>query len=237
MRSVLITAANSGLGLPTMMELLRRGYRVTATVRTEDGQQTVRKAAKAYFGNSLTVEYLDLSQERLPDPIVAALQQVDGLINNAGSEADLPKTRAGLNGSVLAMDWTEFQHALWINANGAQRLMQQCIPYMLQRNFGRVVNVSSARASLGSVVGEVGAPCYDISKTVLNALTAHLGHELQGTNVLVNSLCPGWCATSMGGPLAPDTPEQGAQRIVRLLDLPENGANGKFFIDNQIVPF
>ena len=237
MRSVLITAANSGLGVPTMMELLRRGHHVIATTRSEAGEQTIREAAQSYLGNGLTIEYLDLSHDTLPPALIAALQHIDGLINNAGSEADLPFTRSGANGSVLAMDWTDFQRALWVNANGARRLMQQCIPHMLQRNYGRIVNVSSARASLGEIVGETGAPCYDISKTVLNALTAHMGHELHGTNVLVNSLCPGWCTTAMGGPSAPDTPEQGAERILHVLDLPVGGPNGKFFINNQVVPF
>jgi len=238
MRSVLITAANSGLGLPTTLMLLRRGCHVIGTARSDKGEQDIRNAAKAYLNNGrLAIERLDLSENTLPSSIVVALQNVDGVINNAGIEADLPNTRNGADGSVLAMDWQDFEKAMWINANGARRLMQHCIPYMHQRNYGRVVNVSSARASLGNVIGEVGAPCYDISKTVLNALTAHMGHELQGSNVLVNSLCPGWCATAMGGSAAPDTPEQGAARILHVLDLPADGPNGKFFMNNQVVPF
>lgn len=238
MRSVLITAANSGLGLPTMMALLHRGCQVVATTRNDKGEETIRRAAKKYIeSGGLTIEYLDLSENELPTSIVAALQHVDGVINNAGTEADLPQTRGCGKGSALDMVWSDFEQAMWINANGARRIMQHCVPFMSERNYGRIVNVSSARASLGNIVGEVGAPCYDISKTVLNALTAHVGHELQGSNVLVNSLCPGWCATSMGGANAPDTPEQGASRILHVLDLSANGPNGKFFMNNQVVPF
>lgn len=238
MRSVLITAANSGLGLPTTLMLLRRGYHVIATTRSAQAECAIYQAADDVEHNGqLTIEHLDLAHATLPAPIIAALQQVDGVINNAGIEADLAQTRLGRDGSVLAMNWEEFAHALHINANGARRIMQECIPFMKERNYGRVVNVSSARASLGNIVGEVGAPCYDISKTVLNAFTAHVGQQLQGTNVLVNSLCPGWCATAMGGPHAPDTPEQGATRILHVLDLPFDGPNGKFFVNNQVVPF
>lgn len=236
MRCVMITGASGGLGLPTTLHLLKRGFEVVATARTEEGENAIKSAAKD-VSEKLTVLRLDLAEKSLSCEIIAALHNIDGLINNAGDEADLPRTRSGGDGSVLAMDWEEFQHALWINANGARRLMQECIPLMTQKNFGRIVNVSSARASLGEVIGEVGAPCYDISKTVLNAFTAHLGHELRHTNVLVNALCPGWCATPMGGPNAPDTPEQGAARIIRLLDLPKNGPNGKFFMNDHIVNF
>lgn len=238
MRSVLITAANSGLGLPTMMALLHRGCQVVATARSREGEETIRSSALQYVESGLlTIEYLDLSEDELPPPIVAALKHVDGVVNNAGIGADLSQTRGCGKGSVLDMVWSDFEHAMWINANGARRIMKHCVPFMSERNYGRVVNVSSARASLGNIVGEVGAPCYDISKTVLNALTAHMGHELQGSNVLVNSVCPGWCATSMGGANAPDTPEQGASRILHALDLPDNGPNGKFLINNQVVPF
>lgn len=238
MRSVLITAANSGLGLPTMMALLNRGCQIVATTRSSKGKEIIRGAAAQYVESGrLTIEYLDLSEHELPSSIVAALQHVDGVINNAGTEADLHQTRGNGKGSSLDMNWPDFERAMWINANGARRIMQHCVPFMSERNYGRIVNVSSARASLGNIVGEVGAPCYDISKTVLNALTAHVGHELQGSNVLVNSLCPGWCATAMGGASAPDTPEQGAARILHVLDLPDHGPNGKFFMNNQVVPF
>lgn len=238
MRSVLITAANSGLGLPTTLMLLRRGCHVIATTRSSQGEETIRSAAVQYVERGLlTIEYLDLSEDELPSSIVAALKHVDGVINNAGTGADLSQTRGCGKGSALDMIWSDFESAMWVNANGARRIMKHCVPFMSERNYGRIVNVSSARASLENIVGEVGAPCYDISKTVLNALTAHVGHELQGSNVLVNSVCPGWCATSMGGSAAPDTPEQGAARILHVLDLPADGPNGKFFMNNQVVPF
>lgn len=236
-RSVLITAANSGLGLPTTLSLLHRNIHVTATTRSPQATNQLYAAVPYHLHPLLTVVHLDLSQDQLPPQIIQVLKTVDGVINNAGTEADLPRTRAGANGSVLAMDWTEFQDAAHINAYGALKIMKECAPHMKKRQFGRIVNVSSARASLGTIIGEVGAPCYDISKTLLNAVTAHLGHELRNTNVLVNALCPGWCATAMGGPEAPDTPQNGAQRIVRLLDLPSNGPNGQFFMNDQVVPF
>jgi len=236
-RSVLITAANSGLGLPTTLSLLRRNVHVTATTRSPQATTHLYAAVPFHLHPHLTVVHLDLAQEQLPLEVLQALKTVDGVINNAGTEADLPRTRSGADGSVLALDWAEFQAAAHINAYGALKIMKACVPYMKERQFGRIVNVSSARASLGTVIGEVGAPCYDISKTLLNAFTAHLGHELRHTNVLVNALCPGWCATPMGGPEAPDTPQKGAQRIVRLLDLPSNGPNGQFFMNDQVVPF
>jgi NAD(P)-dependent dehydrogenase (short-subunit alcohol dehydrogenase family) len=98
---------------------------------------------------------------------------------------------------------------------------------MKEGGYGRVVNVSS---QLGSLAGMgAGYPTYRISKAALNALTRILAAELRGTGILVNSAHPGWVRTEMGGPQAPLSPEQGAETIVRLATLPDDGPTGGFF--------
>lgn len=238
LQQVLITGANGGLGLASTKLLLSHGIHVFALARTREGLQHIQEQCADVNVSNLSLMLCDLNRGMYGQEVLNALHQVDGVVNNAGSAADLSQTRKGeKGGSVLLLDWDDFQRALWINAEAARRIMRECVPSMLKRNFGRIVNVSSARASLGTIIGEIGSPSYDLSKLLLNGLTAHLGHELQGTNVLVNSLCPGWCKTAMGGPDAIDTPEEGAKRIVALLDLPEDAPNGRFYMNNEIVPF
>jgi NAD(P)-dependent dehydrogenase (short-subunit alcohol dehydrogenase family) len=106
---------------------------------------------------------------------------------------------------------------------------------MRERGFGRVVNVSSGMGQLSDMNG--GSPAYRLSKTALNALTRILADELRGTNVLVNSVCPGWVRTDMGGPHARLSVEDGADTIVWAATLPEGGPSGGFFRKREAIPW
>ncbi|HEY9845551.1 MAG TPA: SDR family NAD(P)-dependent oxidoreductase, partial [Candidatus Caenarcaniphilales bacterium] len=110
---------------------------------------------------------------------------------------------------------------------------QALVPLMREHNYGRVVNVSSGAGQLADMSSNY--PAYRMSKTALNALTRILADELKQTNVLVNSLCPGWVKTDMGGANAPRTPEEGADTIVWLAALPDNGPTGSFWRDRQPI--
>jgi NAD(P)-dependent dehydrogenase (short-subunit alcohol dehydrogenase family) len=82
-----------------------------------------------------------------------------------------------------------------------------------------------------------GTPAYRISKTALNALTRTCAAELSGGGILVNSVCPGWVKTDMGGPSAPRTVAQGADTAVWLATLPGGGPSGGFFRDRKPIPW
>jgi NAD(P)-dependent dehydrogenase (short-subunit alcohol dehydrogenase family) len=95
--------------------------------------------------------------------------------------------------------------------------------------------VSSGMGQLAEMNG--GWPGYRLSKTALNALTHILAAELEGTRVKVNSACPGWVRTDMGGPGASRSVEQGAETPVWLALLPDDGPTGGFFRDKQPIPW
>lgn len=80
------------------------------------------------------------------------------------------------------------------------------------------------------------SPAYRLSKTALNALTAILASELEGTNIKVNSVCPGWVQTGMGGENAPLTVEEGANTAVWLATA-ESIPNGKFVQGREVIPW
>src|SRR5205085_2384663 len=102
--------------------------------------------------------------------------------------------------------------ALETNTFGAWRMSQALIPLLIRSRHGRIVNVSSEGGSLAVMGG--GTPAYSVSKAALNALTRMLAAELRSSGVLVNSVCPGWVATEMGGPGAPRSVEEGAKGVV-----------------------
>jgi len=112
-------------------------------------------------------------------------------------------------------------------------LSKQLIPIMQKHDYGRIVNVSSGLGALSEMVG--GNPAYRISKTALNAVTAILAGELGGSNILVNSMCPGWVRTDMGGPDATRSVEKGAETAVWLAQLPDGGPIGRFFRDKKQI--
>ena len=104
---------------------------------------------------------------------------------------------------------------------------------MIERRYGRIVNVSSQAGQLSSMGAY--APAYSMSKTALNAFTRQLAAATKGSGVLVNSACPGWVHTEMGGAGAPRSVEQGADTIMWLATLPAQGPSGRCFSDRHEI--
>jgi NAD(P)-dependent dehydrogenase (short-subunit alcohol dehydrogenase family) len=100
---------------------------------------------------------------------------------------------------------------------------------LAQKGF-RVLLTSRER-----VGGEAAA--YRVSKVALNALTRLLASGLKEYNIKVNSACPGWVKTRMGGPGAPRSVSEGADTIVWLATLPASGPTGGFFKDRKRHPW
>jgi len=113
-------------------------------------------------------------------------------------------------------------------------MCQACVPLLRKSGHGRIVNVSSEAGSLASM--GAGAPAYAVSRVALNALTRMLAAELRRDRILVNSICPGWVATDMGGPGGRPVRE-GAASIVWGVELPDGGPTGGFYRDGRPVPW
>src|SRR5207249_6852164 len=131
---------------------------------------------------------------------------------NAGIYLDQDRT-------ALTVDLGTVQATLDTNLFGAWRVAQAFAPLLRQSGHGRIVNLSSQMGQLASMTD--GTPSYRVSKAALNALTRLLADTLTADDVLVNSACPGWVRTDMGGPNAPGTVEQGADTPVWLATLPD----------------
>lgn len=95
------------------------------------------------------------------------------------------------------------------------------------------MNVSSGAGAITEMAG--GTPGYSASKAAMNVLTIKLATDLSGTGILVNSVCPGWVRTDMGGDAAPRSVEEGAQGIVWAATLPDSSPSGGFFRDGNRV--
>ena len=219
-RTALVTGANRGIGLETCRALADLGLRVILTARNP---KLGEEAAAGLRTNSRDIRFetLDVasqaSVEACARRIASAGLQVDVLINNA---AVYPQDKL-LNASSETLD-----SALESNFLGAVRTCRAFVPGMIERDYGRVVNVSSGYGQFSQ--GLSGPALYSLTKASINALTLVLSHELKG-DVKINSAGPGWVRTRMGGPGATRSVEQGADTIVWLATLPADGPNGGFF--------
>ncbi|MDI2128082.1 SDR family oxidoreductase [Yinghuangia seranimata] len=227
-RVALVTGANRGIGREVARQLAARGDTVLLTARTKDSAAT---AAAALSAEGLDVHPLVLDVTSDADVARAAAEvgdrfgRLDVLVNNAAIHYDTWQRAAEADLAVV-------HEAMDTNLYGPWRCVQAFLPLLRAGGHGRIVNVSSAAASLTEMGG--GTPAYGTSKVALNALTRMLAAELRHDGILVNAVCPGWVATDMGGPGGRPVAE-GASSVVWAATLPDGGPTGGFFQDGVAV--
>jgi NAD(P)-dependent dehydrogenase (short-subunit alcohol dehydrogenase family) len=228
-RVVIVTGANRGLGLETCRQLAGRGYRVVLTSR-DPSKGRAAVAGLRQIGADVTYRRLDVTRlrdiERLRAFVLDTFGRADALVNNAAVYLD-----EGCSVLDAALDHVRVTMAT--NLYGPLLLSQAFVPVMREQRYGRIVNVSSGSGQLSTMSDD--APSYSLSKAALNALTCMLAAATAGTNVLVNSVCPGWVRTDMGGRRAPRGVEEGASGIVWLATLPDGGPSGGFYRDRKLI--
>ena len=227
----LVTGANRGIGLEVVRQLARLGFTVILGAR--DGRRGEEAAeGLAREGLKVYAARLDVTDEQSVEDLRRWVEErfgrLDVLVNNAAILYDTWQRAEDA-------DFDTVREAFETNTLGAWRVSKAFIPLLRAGGRGRVVNVSSESGSLASMGG--GTPAYSVSKAALNALTRMLADELRRDRVLVNSVCPGWVATEMGGPNAPRTPAEGASGIVWAATLPDDGPTGGFFRDGRPLPW
>ncbi len=223
----LVTGSYKGIGLETAKQLLTKGYHVIISGRSDDkGIDALNElhTSMAYF-HQLDVSDSE-SVERCMTWIKSKFDRLDVLVNNAGMNYDTwhNAVDADLNQVAKTMD---------SNFMGAWRMAQAAIPLMQENQYGRIVNVSSGAGAIHGMGG--GTPGYSASKAAMNVLTIKLAADLGGSGILVNSVCPGWVRTDMGGSEAPRSVEEGAEGIVWAATLENNGPTGGFFRDGKKI--
>ncbi len=233
-----VTGANRGIGFETCRQLARRGMKVILAARDE---AKGRAAAQRLRDEGLDVDFgrLDVadcdSVREFARFVRKEYGRVDVLVNNAGVMIDqrgsiLP----GMPGVFKARIET-LRETMETNVYGALRVTQALRPLLTETGDGaRVINVSSGLGQLSDMNG--GYAGYRISKAGLNALTRIFADELKNTAIRVNSICPGWVRTDMGGPQGERTPEEGADTIIWLATLPA-APTGGFFKDRKAIPW
>jgi NAD(P)-dependent dehydrogenase (short-subunit alcohol dehydrogenase family) len=203
---------------------------VVVTARREGpGREAAAELQKA--GRAASFFSLDVTRDESVAALAAHLRQdfgrLDVLVNNAG---------VALDKWVPALECTmdQFIATYETNVFGVMRMCRALIPIMREAGYGRVVNLSSNLGSMEKIGGRTIA--YRTSKTAVNAITRVIAAELTAGDILVNSMCPGWVKTELGGADAPRTPEEAADTAIWLATLPPGGPTGGFFQDRKPFP-
>jgi NAD(P)-dependent dehydrogenase (short-subunit alcohol dehydrogenase family) len=235
-RVALITGANRGLGLETARQLGRTG--VTTIIAARDpakGEQAAAELrAEGIEAGSVALDVTSLASVRAAASQVAdEYGRLDILVNNAGI---LPEATAGETPGHLDLDL--FRQTFDTNVFGAVAAIQEFLPLLRESDSGRIVNVSTTMGSLSDASDPespyygVVVPAYQASKAAVNAITVALAKLLHDSPIKVNSICPGWVQTDLGGPdnraAAPLTAEEAAPIVVEMASIPDDGPSGQF---------
>lgn len=235
-RRALVTGANRGIGLAIAEGLARAGCEVWLTARRlQDARAAAELIADAGVLHPHQLDVTNPAEIKEARGLLDAAGGLDVLVSNAGVLLDAGWGDTPGSSSVFDADLAVIRRSMEVNLYGPMLLAQTFVPGMRERGYGRVVHVSTGMAQLEDMGG--GYPGYRLSKTALNALTCILAAELKGTNVKVNTMCPGWVHTRMGGQNAPRTPAEGADTAIWLATLPDDGPTGGFFRDRKPIPW
>jgi NAD(P)-dependent dehydrogenase (short-subunit alcohol dehydrogenase family) len=234
MTIALITGANKGIGFETARQLAQTGIHVIIGARDAAKGQAAAQTlqAEGYKADFIPLEVSnEASVKQAAQTVSDRYGKLDILVNNAGINPEFPQGIFAVEQMPLELLTQVYQ----TNVFGPFLATREFLPLLRQSEAGRIVNVSSTLGSLTEQSNPESAYYafniigYNSSKTALNALTVQLAKQLAGTNIKINSACPGWVKTDLGSEAAPRNVEEGAKIIIQLATLPSDGPNGGFF--------
>jgi len=230
----LVTGGTRGIGLAICERLINRGVKVAAGYAGRHDH--AREFAEKYADRGVTIHQGNIGNHddvaRVIDEVLSQHGHLDILVNNAGITVD--KT-------VRRMSWQEWDHVIHVNLSGSFYISQAILQTMLDRSYGRIINISSVIGSAGGF----GQANYASAKSGLFGLTMSLALETASKGITVNAVTPGYITTEMTAAVPENVMEKlvaripvgrlgepdEVARVVEFLADPESG-----YITGQVYP-
>lgn len=199
-----ITGASRGLGYLAAVELAKRGCNLILQSRSQEHTQKAAAELEKY-GIQVKCVSCELADE---SAVSAMLDEIDSF----GVSVDIVLNNAGLQIAYRTQYFTtpvnDFTVSFAVNTIAPALICYHFMPKMIEKGFGRIVNTTSGIALEPEQAG------YSASKAALDKITVDLGHTVNGTDVCINLVDPGWCRTDLGGPNAPNSPESAIPGVI-----------------------
>lgn len=236
----LVTGANKGIGFEIARQLAECGFTVVLAGRdqTKIDDAITRLHGEGHDLHGVVLDLTDISSiEAAARWIDQRFGRLDVLINNAGITLEF-----GEQTRPSELELEKFKATYETNVFGTFAVTKAMLPLLRKSAPSRIINQSSSLGSLGKLSDPTTTYYdnnilgYNSSKSAVNGITVALAKDLAGEGITVNSVCPGWVRTDLGGEAAPRSVEQGAAIAVRLATM-DNPPTGKYLDDAGEIPW
>jgi NAD(P)-dependent dehydrogenase (short-subunit alcohol dehydrogenase family) len=224
-KSALVTGTSRGIGPAIARGLAAEGARVLCQARTH---ADARALADELGGVAIVGDLaIDEGVASVAEQTLAAAPVLHVLVHNAAIN---PRPHESFD----EVELETFREVLRVNVEAPLFLTQALLASLRAAKSARIVLLSSQS---GQFAGGMPADAlsYRVSKAALNAVSAVTAAAVRSDGILVNAMHPGWVKTDMGGPLAPLSPEEGADTALYLATLPDDGPSGRFFYKRREI--
>lgn len=225
----IVTGASRGIGKSVALTLAKNGASLVIH-GTNSGLLNELASQVKELGQKCVVKTGDSAN---PD---TAIEVVKAAIENFG-RIDILVNNAGINmrSSTLEMTLDDWKRVLDVNLNGTLYFCKAVLPHMIEKNYGKIVNVSSTTAKTAH---KNAAPSYGASKAAVNYLTMHLALEMATHNIYVNAVCPGPVETDMSNQWNEEYRQAVTKRIpLNKLGTPQNVGDSVLFLASSMSDY
>ena len=200
----LITGGTRGIGKEIAYTLAEENYDIIINYRTENEElmklkkEIEQKRVRCLLLKGDVSNFEDC--KKLVEEAINRMNHIDVLVNNAGITKDM---------LLMRMKPEDFNEVINVNLKGTFNVTKACIPYMMKKKSGKIVNISS----VVGISGNSGQANYAASKAGIIGFTKSLAKEVASRNILVNAIAPGFIQTDMTNILKENVKDEIAKTI------------------------